>query len=151
VPHVLQIAIIPARFSPKPEVEAITAIISMSEDEIDQRIRRILKDVNETKHSPVEIVDVLTQFLHVNNADDLRLAGFITKGESFGRVHLKDIGHQILKACLSPIKTVFLVHVAHIDDEAICYFIEECESKQKNYCVVDRNELARLFVAYNVL
>jgi hypothetical protein len=135
----------------EPTPEAITKIKSMDEDEIDNRIRLILKDVNRTHHSPVEVVDILTQYLNVNNVDDIRWAGFITKGESFGCVHLNDIGGQILKACLSPIKIVLLIHIARIDDMAVKYFIEECESKQKNYCVVSSKEIAKLFMAYNVL
>jgi hypothetical protein len=131
--------------------EAATAIMSMIEDEISTRIRQILKDVNITSHSPVELADVLTQKLCVNNPDDLRLSGFIIKGQSFGRIHLKEIAGQVLQVCLSPVQIVFLVHVPPIDDKALRLFIEECESKQKNYCVVDRNDLARLFMAYRVL
>ncbi len=132
-------------------IEAMEKIKLMKEDDIDDRIRQLLGDVNKTHHSPVEIVDVLTQYLLVNNSEDLRWAGFITKGESFGCVHLKDIGHQILKACLSPIKMVFLIHISRIDDEAIRYFIDECESKRKQYCVVNCKEIAKLFIAYKLI
>jgi hypothetical protein len=134
-----------------PAPESITAVTSMIEDDISKRIREILKDANRTPHSPVEIVDVLTQNLYVNNTNDLRFSGFILKGSSFDCVHLNDIGGQILKACHSPAKIIFLVYVSRIDNQAECYFIKECESKQKNYCIVNRNDLARLFSAYDVL
>ena len=135
----------------EPNHEAITAIMSMDENEIEIRIRRILKDMNVTSHSPVELADVLTQKLCANNPEDLRLSGFIIKGQSFGRIHLNDIAGQILQVCLSPIQIVFLVHILPIDDRACRLFIEECESKQKNYCIIDRDDLACLFMAYNVL
>jgi hypothetical protein len=92
----------------KPSSEALTTIASMSEDDIEEKIRNILRDANKTGHSPVEIVDVFTQNLYVNNVNDLRFSGFILKGPSFKRVDLNDIGGQILKACHSPARMVFL-------------------------------------------
>jgi hypothetical protein len=135
----------------EPHHDSVTKIISMDEDEIELRIRKILKDANLTSHSPVELADVLTQNLFTNNSDDLRLSGFIIKGQSFGVVHLNTIAGQLLQVSHSPIQIVFLVHIPSIDDRALRYFIQECESKQKNYCIVDRNDLARLFVAYKIL
>jgi len=135
----------------EPNHESVTAIISMSEDEIESRIRKILKDANLTSHSPVELADVLTLNLFVNNPDDLRLSGFIIKGQSFGVIHLNTIAGQLLQVSHSPVEIVFLVHIPSIDDRALRYFIQECESKQKNYCVVDRNDIARLFIAYKML
>jgi len=134
----------------EPNHKSVKEITSMSEDEIECRIRGILKDANLTSHSPVELADVLTLNLFVNNPDDLRLSGFIIKGQSFGVVHLNTIAGQLLQVSHSPVEMVFLAHVPSIDDRALQYFIRECESKQKNYCVVDRNDLARLFMAYNV-
>lgn len=133
----------------KPTLEAITATKSMSEDQIDEKIRLILDDPNRTHHSPVEVADVLTQYLHVNNTNDLRWAGFITKGVSFKCVHFQDIAHQIVKACFSPIQVIFLVFVNRIDDEAQTYFIKECQQHGKSYCIIDCSALARLFMAYN--
>lgn len=133
------------------EQKAIDAVVSMSEDEIDQRVRLILEDANRTSHSPIELVDVLTLNLFVNNLDDLRLSGFITKGESFGKIHLNTIGGQLLKACNSRIQVVFLIAIPPTDDPALHMFIQECARAQKNYCFVDRSDLARLFVSYNVL
>lgn len=135
----------------EPNHESVTAITSMDEDEIERRTRKILKDANLTSHSRVELADVLTLNLFVNNPDDLRLSGFIIKGQSFGVVHLNTIAGQLLQVSHSPVEIVFLVHVPSIDDRALRYFIQECESKQKNYCVVDRNDLARLFIAYKML
>jgi hypothetical protein len=135
----------------KPNHESVTTITSMCEDEIESKIREILKDANLTSHSPVELADVLTLNLFVNNPDDLRLSGFIIKGTSFGIIHLKTIAHQLLPLSYSPVEIIFLVHIPSIDDRALQYFIKQCESKQKNYCVVDRNDLARLFIAYKML
>jgi hypothetical protein len=128
----------------------ITALSSMVEDDIKSNIRRILRDANDTSHSPIELADVLTLNLFVNNSNDLRLAGFIIKGQSFGRVHLNDVAGQILQVSLSPVQVVFRVHIPSIDDRVARTFIEEFESKQRNYCIVDRNDLARLFMAYRI-
>ena len=134
----------------EPNHKSVKEIASMSEDEIESRIRKILKDANLTSHSPVELADVLTLNLFVNNPDDLRLSGFIIKGQSFGVVHLNTIAGQLLQVSHSPVEMVFLIHVPSIDDRGLRYFIQECESKQKNYCVVDRNDLACLFRAYDL-
>lgn len=135
----------------KPDHKSVATITSMSEDEIESKIREILKDANLTSHSPVELADVLTLNLFVNNPDDLRPSGFIIKGQSFGTIHLKTIAHQLLPVSYSLVEVVFLVHIPSIDDRALQYFIKQCESRQKNYCVVDRNDLARLFIAYKML
>lgn len=135
----------------KPDHKSVATITSMSEDEIESKIREILKDANLTSHSPVELADVLTLNLFVNNPDDLRLSGFIIKGQSFGTIHLKTIAHQLLPVSHSLVEAVFLVHIPSMDDRALQYFIKQCESRQKNYCVVDRNDLARLFIAYKML
>jgi len=135
----------------EPNHESVATITSMKEDEIELKIREILKDTNVTGHSPVELADVLTLNLFVNNPDDLRLSGFIIKGQSFRVVHLNTIAGQLLQVSHSPVEIVFLVNIAKIDDRALRCFIQECESKQKNYCVVDRNDLARLFIAYKML
>lgn len=135
----------------EPDRESLEAVAAMSEDDIERGIRRILKDANVTAHSPVEIADVLTQNLFVNNPDDLRLSGFIIKGASFGVVHLNTIAGQILKVAHAPIKMVFLVHIPTIDDHALRYFIQEFESRQKNYCILDRRDITRLFLAYEIL
>lgn len=135
----------------EPTCESIAKVISMTEDEIERRIREILKDANLTAHSPVELADILTLNLFVNNPEDLRLSGFIIKGRSFKKVHLNTIAGQLLQVSHSPIDIVFLVHVHPIDDRALRYFIQECESKQKNYCIINRNDLARIFMAYNMI
>ena len=131
--------------------EAVNTVISWDEDKIAEKIRFILKDANLTHHGPVEITDILTQNLFVNNTDDLRTSGFILKGKSFNAIHLNTIAGQILKAAHSIAQVIFLVFTSRLDDQAQTYFVNEFESKQKNYCIVDRNELARLFIAYNVL
>ncbi|MFB0523752.1 MAG: hypothetical protein ACETV1_08375 [Candidatus Bathyarchaeia archaeon] len=134
----------------EPTRQSVFEMMTMSEDDIEKKIRAILRDANTTSHSPVELADVLTLNLFVNNPEDLRLSGFIVKGQSFRTVHLNTIGGQLLQVSHSPVEVVFFVYVHSIDDRALRYFIQECESRQKNYCVVDRNDLARLFKAYDV-
>jgi len=134
----------------KPSIEAITAVKSMTEDEIDDKIRKILEDPNRCPHSPVEVTDIFTQCLYVNNRDDLRWAGIISKGRSFGNLTSQQLTHQVVKACFSPVQIVILVYVNKIQHEALCEFIKLCEFHAKNYCVIDERSLARLFMAYKI-
>ncbi|XHH09790.1 MAG: hypothetical protein ACFCUE_03960 [Candidatus Bathyarchaeia archaeon] len=131
--------------------EKIKIVASMDEDAIAEKIRLILKDANLTHHGPIEIVDILTQYLFVNNTDDLRFSGFILKGSSFDAIHLNTIAGQLLKACHSVAQIVFLVFTSRLDDQAQTFFIKECNDKRKNFCIINRNELARLFSAYDVI
>jgi len=132
-------------------IEAITAVKSMSEDEIDDRIRKLLDDPNRCHHSPVEITDIFTQYLYVNNSNDLRWAGIISKGRSFGNVTSQQVTHQVVKACFSPLEIIILVYVNKIQHEALSEFVKLCEFHTKNYCIIDEKNLAKLFTAYQLL
>ncbi len=134
-----------------PDVNVVAAVKSMSEDEINSRIRKILQDPNECHHSPVEVTDVFTQYIFVNNPDDLRWAGIIAKGCSFENVTSKQLIYQVVRACFSPIQVILLVYVNKIQHEALCEFVKLCDHHRKNYGILDENSLARLFVSYNVL
>ena len=46
-----------------PRTEDLTKVALMSEDTIEEKIRKILRDSNKTGHSPIEILDILTQKL----------------------------------------------------------------------------------------
>ena len=132
-------------------LEAIATVKLMSEDEIDDRIRKLLDDPNRCHHSPVEVTDIFTQYIYVNNSNDLRWAGIISKGRSFGNITSQQLTHQVVKACFSPLQVIFLVYVNKIQHEALSEFVNLCEFHAKNYCIIDEKGLAKLFMAYQLL
>lgn len=131
--------------------EQTSLVQELRETEIESRIREILRDQNITSHSPVERVDVYTLKLFVNNENDLRDVGMILKGRGYPKVNLQSIASNILNAIDLPIDIVFLVHIGILDDVAREKFINQCNRAKKMYCVIDAEDLAKLFLAYNKL
>ena len=128
--------------------EQITFVRNLRETEMEPRIRDIIHDQNLTAHSPTEEVDVYTLKLYVNNENDLRDVGMILKGRGYPKVNLDAVASNILKAMDLPIHIVFLIHTGILDDVAREKFINQCDRARKMYCVVDAEDLARLFIAY---
>jgi len=129
--------------------EQITFVKNLRETEIEQRIRKIIHDQNLTSHSPTEKVDVYTLKLCVNNENDSRDVGMILKGRGYPKVTLEAVASNILKAIDMPIHILFLIHTGILDDVAREKFINQCNLAKKMYCIVDAEDLARLFIAYN--
>ena len=133
-------------------LEAIATVKLMSEDEIDERIRKLLDDPNRCHHSPVEVTDIFTQYIYVNNSNDLRWAGIISKGRSFGNITSQQLTPSSgKKLVFSPLQVIFLVYVNKIQHEALSEFVNLCEFHAKNYCIIDEKGLAKLFMAYQLL
>ena len=128
--------------------EQITFVRNLRETEMEPRIRDIIHDQNLTAHSPTEEVDVYTLKLYVNNENDLRDVGMVLKGRGYPKVNLDAVASNILKAMDLPIHIVFLIHTGILDDVAREKFINQCDRARKMYCVVDAEDLARLFIAY---
>lgn len=129
--------------------EQIELVKKLYEDEIEEKIREILRDQNITSHSPAEKTDVYTHKLFVNNEQDIRDVGIIIKGRGYlPKVNLGDVASNILKAVDLPIQIAFLIHTGILLDEAREKFINQCNRAKKMYCVVDSVDLARLLVAY---
>jgi hypothetical protein len=128
--------------------EQILIVKNLLETEIEQMIRDIIRDQNITTHSPAEEVDVYTLKLCVNNENDLRDVGIILKGRGYPKVNLDAVASNILKAMDLPIHIVFLIHTGILDDIAREKFINQCNLAKKMYCIVDAEDLAKLFIAY---
>ena len=129
--------------------EQISFARELHETEIEQKIREILHDQNITTHSPVDIVDVYTLKLYVNNENDLRDVGMILKGREYPKVNLDSVASNILKAIDLPVHIIFLIHTGILDDVAREKFVNQCNRAKKMYCVVDSEDLTRLLIAYN--
>lgn len=134
-----------------PEVsdEQTKATRKLSETEIEEKIRGILRDQNITSHGPAERADIFTTKLFVNNENDLRNSAFIIKGKGYPKVYLGSVAVNILKAVELPVDIVFLVHTGSILDEAQEKFIKQCDLNRKMYCMIDPIELTGLLIAYN--
>lgn len=132
--------------------EQIEFVKKLYEDDIEEKIRGILRDQNITSHSPAEKTDVYTHKLFVNGEQDLRDVGIIIKGRGYlPKVNLSDVASNILKAVDLPIQIVFLIHIGVLLDEAREKFVNQCNRAKKMYCVVDPRDLARLLLAYNIM
>jgi len=129
----------------------IKIVQNMSENEIEKKIREILKDQNITPHGPAERADIFTTKLFINNKRDLRNSAFIIKGKSYPKVNLEAIASNLLKAILLPVDIIFLVHTGILLDEPQNIFIQQCNKYEKMYCIIGPIELTRLLIAYNKL
>ena len=130
--------------------EEINLVKNMTEKEMERAIRHILRDCNETAHSPIEVVDIYELKLHVNGIDDVRNAGFILKGRSYHNITLNTIATNIIKAVDSPVDIIFIIYVGKLQDEVLTHLERLCQQTNKMYCVIDSNDLARLLKAYNL-
>ena len=131
----------------------IEKVRSMSEDDIELRLRKIIKDYGQTAHTPIEKADYLTFRLKINNDEDLRDAGIIIKGKSFKRqVTSKDITHQIVKVVKdNNLDLVIIITLYPLADDARDDLVNLCNKFNKMYTIMTALDLARLFVAYDVL
>lgn len=134
-----------------PIKQQIDIVKNLSEDEIEEKIRLILKDLNPTPHGPTERLDIISLKLRINNEDDVRIGGFIIKGKGYPKVTLGAVSNNIVKAVFSPIDLIILVHTGTLLDEALVYFIKLCEVTSKMYLVFDARELVKLFISYEIL
>lgn len=116
------------------------------EAELEQFTRDILHDPNNTPHGPVEIADILTT-LSVRGAK--KNAAFVLKGKSYKKVTSRDVSHQFLKLRQLPdIGLIVFGAVGNIYDDAQRDFITTAMDIGCDYLIVDVNDWARLFIAY---
>lgn len=123
----------------------------MTENQIEEKIRGILRDQNITSHGPAEKTDVYPNKLFVNNENDLRDVAIIIKGRGYPKISLRDIASNIIKAVDLPVQIVILIHTGILLDEAREKFVNQCNRSKKMYSVVDPIDLTKLLVAYDRL
>ena len=135
--------------------ELVKKIEVLSEDEIEEKIRTIVGEPGHTEHGPLEIVDVYLCKLKINNEEDLRNAGIIIKKRGTGKkkqITLRDIANQIIKAVNNDtLDLIIIIHIAQLADDVRDHFINLCNKLNKMYCIIDKQELARLFKAYGLI
>lgn len=128
-------------------------VASLKEDEIEERLRKIIGDLGHTPHTPIERVDYLTYKLNINNEYDLRDAGVVIKGGSFGsHITQKAISHQLIKAFkLKNVELVLIISIPTLADEVREDIEWLSKVTNKMHTIIDTIDLTRLFLAYNVL
>ncbi len=116
-------------------------------DEMEQFIREILCDPNETPHGPTEIGDILTDHLHVRG--DKRPTAFVLKGKGFQRISSRAVTHQFAKLRQIPnLDLMVFVAVGNIQDDARRDFIQTAIDAGCDYLIIDAQDLARLLITY---
>lgn len=115
--------------------------------EMEQSIREILFDPNETAHGPTEIADILTT--HINVRGKKLLAAFVLKGKSYKKVSSKTVTHQFAKLRQLPrLGMIVFGAVGNIQDDAQRDFIQSAIDIQCDYLIIDAVDWARLLIAY---
>lgn len=116
--------------------------------ELEQFVREILYDPNETPHGPTEIADILTSHVHIRG--DKRLASFVLKGKSFQRVSSRDVTHQFAKLRQIPsLGLMVFGAVGNIQDDAQRDFVQTAFDAGCDFLIIDAHDFARLFIAYD--
>ncbi|KYC52171.1 MAG: hypothetical protein AMQ22_00948 [Candidatus Methanofastidiosum methylothiophilum] len=125
-------------------------IAVLSEDEIERLIRKVLNEEGQTPHTSIEIADIYSHKIRINNENDERNAAFILKGSSAKpQITLKTVAHQILKAFDLNADAIFIVFNTALADDAKNKFIEECKIRKKMFGIIDINDLTKLYMAYS--
>lgn len=149
------------------EVNQFNQIKKFKESEVDQRVLKtvrnlnertelepfittILFDSNDTPHGPAELVDIYTHKLTVAGTGGM--AAFILKGKSFKNINQQDISHQIYKLRkIVDLKYAVLGVTGTILDPAKEEFVATCQDLNIDYAIVDCFDFARLFIAYGFI
>jgi hypothetical protein len=129
--------------------EQVDIIKQMTENQIEEKIRRILCDKNITAHGPAEKTDVYPNKLFVNNENDIRDVAIILKGKGYPKISLRDVASNIIKAVDLPVQIVILIYTGILLDEAREKFVNLCNKYKKMYSLVDPIDLTKLLVAYD--
>jgi superfamily II DNA or RNA helicase len=130
---------------------AIATVRTLDEKvEMEPWVQAILHDTNRTPHGPSEVVDILTHKVAVRGRTGL--AAFILKGKSFPTVRPAHVGHQILRLprILDLSYAVFAAS-GDVLDEVKEQFIATATQYGWDYCFLDADDLARLFVAFGFI
>lgn len=117
-------------------------------DQIEKILREIIKDFNQTSHDSMEVSDILTTNIHITQIKTF--SAFILKGKASNKVKSKTMGNQILKLARIPnLKLACLVFTGILQDDALIDFMNIADKFGYNYLLIDKLDLARLFIAYS--
>lgn len=118
--------------------------------ELEPALMRIIGEVDQTPHGPTEIADLTTAHLRVFGRP--AFAGIVIKGRSSRRVRAADVADQLQRAASLPSAGLLvLAAVGDIQDDAKHRAAWLAEKASIDWLVLDRGDLARLFVSYGEL
>jgi hypothetical protein len=115
--------------------------------ELEPALMRIAGEIDETPHGPTEIADITTAHLRV--LGDAAFAGIVIKGRASAKVRSKDVADQLQRAAELPgVRLLVLAAVGDIQDDAKKRLAWLADRVGADWLILDRGDLARLFVAY---
>lgn len=131
--------------------EVLKAVQKLDErDEFEPFLRCILGDVAATPHGPAELADMYSHRLAAKGKAGM--AAFILKGKSFPTVRPTDVSHQIYRLKkMGGLSYAVLASPGIILDQAKDQFCTTCDEEAIDYAILERMDLARLFVAYGFI
>lgn len=131
--------------------EIIASVRNLGEKEhLEPFLSNIIGHPDCTPHGPMEIVDIYTHHVHINGKS--HITGFILKGKALQKVKSEKITYQFLKVPANGAFAVtILACVGVIYDDAKNDFYETINNKGSLPLILDAHDLARLFIAYNLI
>lgn len=127
--------------------DVINSVKELNEKtQIEPFIRSSIYDYNDTPHGPMEIVDILTTRLTVENKS--KYSAFILKGKSFKTVNAQDVSHQIYRLKkINGIEVAIFAYTGNLLDQPQEEFITICSEIGCLYSIWDCVDLGRLFIS----
>lgn len=118
--------------------------------QVEPALMRVIGEVDETPHGPTEIADITTAHLRVLGRP--AFAGIVIKGKASRTVRATEIADQLQRAAALPsVGLIVLVAVGDIQDDAKQRLAWLADRVKADWLILDRGDLARLFVAYGEL
>jgi hypothetical protein len=137
--------------TPKPATSVVGGLRTADEkSQLEPALMRIIGEVDETPHGPTEIADLTTVHLRVFGRP--AFTGIVIKGRARKTVRAADVADQLQRAAALPsIGLVVLAAVGDIQDDAKHRLAWLADKAGADWLVLDRSDLAHLFVAYGEL
>ncbi len=118
--------------------------------QVEPALMRVIGEVDETPHGPTEIADITTAHLRVLGRP--AFAGIVIKGKASRTVRATEIADQLQRAAALPsVGLIVLAAVGDIQDDAKQRLAWLADRVKADWLILDRGDLARLFVAYGEL
>lgn len=118
--------------------------------QIEPFIRSSIYDINDTPHGPMEITDILTTKVTLN--DSPIYAAFIIKGKSFKAIKAQDVSHQIYRLRkIDGLQLAVFAYTGALLDQPQEEFVSICRDVGCDYSIWDALDLGRLFISEGLL
>ena len=118
--------------------------------ELEPALMKIVGEVDETPHGPMEIADITT--VHLRVFGKAVVAAIVIKGRARRKVRAADVAHQLQRGAAFPgVDLLILAAVGDIQDDAKDGLARLAGWVDADWLILDRSDLARLLAAYGEL